>query len=191
MKLFIESADAEEIRRCLDFYPIDGVMLPSTVERDAAKKIIGAIGEDRELHIPIDGLRAEDIADEARRLVGALGTNIYVGIAVGVEGLKAMQMLNSSEVSFAATGVGTSMQALMAGKCGASYIMPFVNRLDSRNAVSLVEKMIAALKNNGLETEVIAARFKTARQAIEVAEYGIDALSVAPSMLPSLIADGF
>ena len=48
--------------------------------------------------------------------------------------------------------------------------------------------MIAVLKNNVLETEVIAARFKTARQAIELAENGIDALSVPPSMLPSLIA---
>ena len=153
-----------------------------------AKKIYDAIGEARELHIPIVGLRAEEMIDEARRIVGALGTNAYVGIKFCDEGLRAMKLLGESEVSFAATDVRTPMQALMAGKCGASYVMPFVNRLDSRNAVSLVEKMIAALKNNGLETEVIAARFKTARQAIELAENGIDALSVTPSMLPSLIA---
>ena len=186
MKLFIESDDAEEIRRCLDYYPIDGAVIHSA---DGAKKIRDVIGEDRELHIPIERLRAEETAEEARRVVGAAGTNTYIGIALGAEGLRAMKLLDSSEVPFAAVGVRTSMQALMAGKCGASYVVPFVNRLDVRNAVSTVEGMSAALRNNGLETELLAARFKTTRQAIELAEYGISALRVPPSMLPLLLVD--
>ncbi len=187
MKLLIESADVDQIRRGLDYYPIDGAVLRSTVGLDVQKKIRGVIGEDCELHVPIERLRAEDIVEEARRLVGELGPSTYVGISVGAEGFRAMKRLASSEVSFTAVGVRTPMQALMAGKCGASYVVPQINRLDGRSAVETVKNMFDALRNNHLETEVIATRFKVVRQAIELCEYGISAVSVTPEMLSSMI----
>lgn len=187
MKLLIESADVDQIRRGLDYYPIDGAVLRSTVGLDVQKKIRGVIGEDCELHVPIEGLRAEEIVEEARRLVGELGPSTYVGISVGAEGFRAMKMLASSEVSFAAVGVRTSMQALMAGKSGASYAVPFVNRLDGRYAVETIKGMIDTLKKNNLETEVAAMRFKVVRQAIELCEYGISAVSITPEMLTALL----
>ena len=188
MKFFIDSADPEEIRRCLDFYPVDGVTMQSKLE---PKKIRCLVGDDCGLHIPLESLRAADMVDEARKIVAQSGVNTCVGIRFCDEGLRAMKLLGDSEVSFAATDVRTSMQALIAGKCGASYVVPFVNRLDNRNAVLVVEKMSAALKNNRLETEILAVRFKTARQAVELAEYGIDAVSVPMRMLSAFVVDGF
>ena len=184
MKLLIDSADVDRIRRSFDCYPLDGAVIRSTVD---AKKIRDVIGEDCELHIPLDRLRAEEAFEEARRLVGELGVGTYVGIAIDDEGFRAMKMLASSEVPFAAVGVRTSMQALMAGKSGASYVVPFVNRQDGREAVDAIKRMFETLRNNHLETEVLATRFKQIRQAIELAEYGISAVSVTPEMLPTLI----
>lgn len=183
MKILIDSADVEEIRRCFSWCPLDGVAVRSTV---GAKKIRGVIGDDCELHVPIEGLRAEELVDEARRVVGDLGMSTYAGIAIGDEGFRAMKRLASSEVSFTALGVRTSMQALIAGKCGASYVVPFVNRLDSRGAVETVKSMLDALRNNGLETEVLATQFRTMRQAIELAQCGIT-IGVPSEMLSALI----
>ena len=182
MKLLIEDAELERIRQCIESYPIDGVSVGAALDIDELKRIRELLGEDRELHVPIDFLRAD-------RLIERLGLNTYVKIPVGTEGFKAMQQLNSSAISFVAVDVRTPMQALVACNCGATYVMPYVNNLDSRNAVEIVKDMSDALKRNALDAEVIAARFKNSRQAIELCEYGIGAVVVSADMLSSMLND--
>lgn len=188
MKLFIADAEPECIRQRFEAYPLDGVIVENS-SSDALKKIRDCIKEVSELHVPINAKKADDIVGEAENVFYALGSNTYAVISVNDEGMKAMKiLLETSEVPFTAIDVRTPMQALMAGKCGASYVMPFVNRLDSQNAVAIVKKMFDALNRNGLETELIAAHCKTIRQALELCEYGIS-VAVSPSMLSSLVSD--
>lgn len=188
MKLLLDDAEPERIRQCFECFPLDGITIQNA-STETIKKIRDFLGGDRELHVPIEVSRAEDIVVEAERIFDRLGLNTYISIPVTGEGLKAMKiLLETSEVCFTASEIHTPMQAVMAGKCGASYVMPFVNRLDSRNAIELVKRMYDALNRNGLETEIIAMHFKTSRQASELCEYGIGA-AIPPSMLPSLIAN--
>ena len=187
MKFLIEDADIDRIRRCFEYWPINGVSIDPAVELDEIKRVRELIGEDCELHVPIVSSDADRIVDEAQRLTEELGSGTYVKIPVGREGFKAMKALELSRVSFVAVGVCTPIQALVAGNCGASYVAPFVNRLDSRNAVAIVKSMHEALKRNALETEVIAAGFKNSRQAIELCEYGLGAVIVSTDMLSSMI----
>ena len=92
MKLLIEDADIERLSRCVECFPIDGVSVGSELDRTALNRIRELIGEDCELHVPIQSLRAEEIVDEAQSLVDDLGSNTYVKIPVGTEGFKAMKM---------------------------------------------------------------------------------------------------
>ena len=101
-----------------------------------------------------------------------------------------MKMLELSKVSFVADAVRNPMQALVAGNCGASYVAAFVNRLDAQTAVDTVKNISDALKRNVLETQLIAAHFKNARQASELCEYGISAVALSTDMLSSMVANG-
>ena len=191
MKLLIEDADIERLGRCIECFPIDGVSVASKLDITQLNRIRALIGEDCELHVPISSLRAEEIVEEAQQLADDLGSNTYIRIPIGTEGFKAMKLLDSSRVSFDAVAVRTPMQALIAGNCGASYVVTFVNRLDSRNAVETVKNIFDALKHNELETQVIASRFKNSRQVGELCEYGLSAVTVSTDMLSSLIADEY
>lgn len=189
MKILIDSADLNEIRRCVEYFPIDGVNVSSTLDRVDLNRIRELIGEDCELHVPITSTRAEDIVNEAQALTDDLGANTHIKIPVGDEGFKAMKMLELSKVSFVADAVRNPMQALIAGNCGASYVAAFVNRLDAQTSVDTVKKISDAFKRNVLETQVIAVRFKNARQASELCEYGISAVALSTEML-SMVANG-
>lgn len=189
MKILIDSADLNEIRRCVEYFPIDGVNVSEKLDRVDLNRIRELIGEDCELHVPINSTRAEEIIEEAKALTDDLGANTYIKIPVGNEGFKAMKMLELSKVSFVADAVRNPMQALIAGNCGASYVSAFVNRLDAQTAVDTVKNIHDAFKRNVLETQVIAVHFKNARQASELCKYGISAVALSTEML-SMVANG-
>lgn len=190
MKILIDSSELDDIRHCIEYFPIDGVNVSDKLDLAALNRIRALIGEDCELHVPVDSFRAEEIVDEAHMLTDDLGANTYIKIPVGSEGFKAMKMLELSKVAFAAVNVQNTMQALVAGNCGASYVSTFVNRLSVQSAVDIVKNIQDALKRNVLETQVVAAHFKNSRQASELCEYGIGSVAVSSDMLSSMVADG-
>lgn len=189
MKIFIDEVDLDRLEQFCSDYPIDGVSIELR-PIDELKKIRARLKEGVELHVSLSARTAQGIVDEAENIFNALGSDTYIKIPVDDEGIKAMKhLLGSSEVLFTAVGIQTPMQALLAGKCGASYVMPSVNRLETRRSIPIVKKISDAIKRNSLETEVIAARFRSMREVSELCEFGVDAISIPPSMLTSLIAD--
>lgn len=196
MKLIIDDARMDLIRRVYEFYPVDGVTTnPSILAKsgrspyEVLKEIRAFIGEKAELHVQVISKKAEDMRKEAYRITGELGSGTYVKIPSVPEGFKAMKMLKEEGIRITATAVYTPMQAFLAGKCGASYAAPYINRIDNMgyNGIQTAKKIHDIFKRNALETEVLAASFKNSQQLLELCEYGIGAATVAPEVIEGLV----
>ncbi len=197
MKLLIDDARLDEIKKIYEFYPVAGVTTNPTILSkvggnpfDTLRKIRDFIGEEADLHVQAVSRRAEQIADEARHIVELLGANTYVKIPAVPEGFKAMKILvDSSEILITATAIYTPMQAFIAGQCGASYAAPYVNRIDNMgfDGIRVAQEIQQIFSANSMETEVIAASFKNSQQVLELCKCGIGAATIAPEIFSALI----
>lgn len=196
MKLMIDDAHIELIKRVYEFYPIDGVTTNPTIlaksgqnPYDVLKEIRRFIGDDAQLHVQAVSRAAEGMVEEAHRITSELGKNTFVKIPSVPEGFKAMKKLHEENILVTATAVYTPMQAFLAAKCGASYTAPYINRIDNMgyNGIQVAKHIHDIFKNNGLQTEVLAASFKNSQQLLELCEYGIGASTVAPDVIEGLV----
>ncbi len=196
MKLIIDDAHIELIRRVYEFYPVDGVTTNPTIlaksgknPYEVLKEIRAFIGEEAELHVQAVSKEAAGMVKEAKRIVSELGKNTFVKIPSVPEGFKAMKMLQEEGILVTATAVYTPMQAFLAAKCGASYTAPYINRIDNMgyNGIQVAKNIHDIFRNNQLKTEVLAASFKNSQQLLELCEYGIGASTVAPDVIEGLV----
>lgn len=196
MKLIIDDAHIDQIKKIYELYPVDGVTTNPTILAKSGKQPYGVlkeirafIGEDAELHVQAVAKTAEGMIEDARRIVKELGRNTYVKIPSVPEGFKAIMALREEGILTTATAVYTPMQAFLAAKAGASYAAPYINRIDNMgyNGVQIAQKIHDIFKNNGLKTEVLAASFKNSQQLLELCEYGIGASTVSPDVIDVLV----
>ncbi len=196
MKLIIDDAHIELIKRVYEFYPVDGVTTNPTIlaksgrnPYEVLKEIREFIGEGAELHVQAVSKEAAGMVKEAERIVSELGKNTFVKIPSVPEGFKAMKMLQEEGISVTATAVYTPMQAFLAAKCGASYTAPYINRIDNMgyNGIQVAKNIHDIFRNNQFKTEVLAASFKNSQQLLELCEYGIGASTVAPDVIEGLV----
>jgi TalC/MipB family fructose-6-phosphate aldolase len=196
MKLIIDDAQIELIKKIYEFYPIDGVTTnPSILAKsgrnpyEVLKEIRSFIGADAELHVQAVAKNADGMVEEAHHIIEELGKGTYVKIPSVPEGFKAMKILKEEGISITATAIYTPMQAFLAAKCGASYAAPYINRIDNMgyNGIEVAKKIHGMFRNNGLNTEVLAASFKNSQQVLELCEYGIGASTVAPDVIEGLV----
>lgn len=196
MKLIIDDAHIELIKRVYEFYPVDGVTTNPTIlaksgrnPYEVLREIREFIGEEAELHVQAVSKEAEGMVKEADRIISELGRNTFVKIPSVPEGFKAMKMLREKGIRITATAIYTPMQAFLAAKCGASYTAPYINRIDNMgyNGIQVAKNIHDIFRNNQLETEVLAASFKNSQQLLELCEYGIGASTVAPEVIEGLV----
>lgn len=196
MKLIIDDAHIELIKEIYEFYPVDGVTTnPSILAKsgrnpyEILKEIREFIGPDAELHVQAVANDSGGMIDDAHRIVAELGKNTYVKIPSVKEGFKAMKILSAEGISITATAIYTPLQGYLAGKCGASYAAPYINRIDNMgyNGIQVAKDIHEIFKNNDLNTEVLAASFKNSQQVLELCKYGIGASTIAPDVIEGLI----
>jgi transaldolase len=173
MKLFLDSANLEEIREVAGWGVLDGVTTnPSLCSKEAA----GFEENLRRICVLTPGpvsaecvsLKAEAILPEARSLA-KIAPNIAVKIPVGVEGLKAAKQLDCEGIAVNMTLVFSAGQALLAAKAGARFVSPFIGRLDdvAEDGMALVEEIVQIFENYEYKTEVIVASVRHPRHVIE------------------------
>ena len=194
MKLIIDDAHIDLIKKIYEYYPVDGVTTnPSILAKsgrqpfEVLKEIRSFIGEEAELHVQVVAKDADGMVDDAHRIVKELGANTYVKVPSIPEGFKAMKALAKENIN--ATAIYIPMQAYLAAKCGASYAAPYVNRIDNMgfNGIQVAKQIHDIFKNNNLNTEVLAASFKNSQQVLELCEYGIGASTIAPDIIEGLV----
>ena len=196
MKLLIDDANIDKIRKIYEFYTIDGVTTnPSILAKsgrkpyEVLKEIRDLLGNEAELHVQVVSSTAEDMVKEGHKIAEKLGKNTYIKIPTVPEGLKAMRILHSEGYNVTATAIYTPLQAYLAAKAGADYTAPYVNRIDNlgTSGIEVTRKIHDILKNNNFKTEILAASFKNSLQVLELCEYGVGAATVAPDIIEGFI----
>ena len=197
MKYLIDSANLDDIRHGIEFYPIDGVTTnPSLVAREKkdfaelVDAIRGIIGKDKMLHVQTTAKTAEKIVAEAELLKERLGDNFFVKIPISEEGLKATAMLKERGIGVTMTAIFTPQQALIAAKAGADFVAPYVNRLDNITAdgVGVVADIVELFAIYDLDCQVLAASFKNVEQLHKVALAGAHSATIAVDLMKAAIA---
>lgn len=196
MKILIDNADLNEIKRIYEYYPVQGVTCNPTILKktgrnpyDVLKEIREFIGEEADLHVQVISTKAEDMVVEAHKIQEVLGKNTYIKIPVVKEGLKAMKILKQEGANITGTAIYNQMQGYLAGLAGADYVAPYVNRIDNLgyNGVQVAKDIHDMLKQEGLSTQLLAASFKNSQQVLELAKYGLGASTIAPDVIDGLI----
>lgn len=181
MLYILDTASLEDIKKGFEYLPVVGVTTnPTIISKDKVdffahfKKIRECIGEDAMLHIQVTSDCAEDMVMEAKKLEEVLGGNLYVKVPVSLEGLKAIKLITALDIKVTATAVITVNQALMAAAAGASFVAPYVNRIDNLGAsgVDVVSKIVDAIDLYGYDCMVLAASFKNTQQLQDCIDVG-------------------
>ncbi len=193
MKLFIDTANINEIREASALGIIDGVTTNPTLIAREGKDFIAVV---KEICTIVDGpisaeavsLKAEEIAAEARAL-SKIHKNIVVKIPIMAEGLKAAKILSKEGIKANLTLCFSPTQALLAAKAGASYVSPFIGRLDdiSHNGMELVKDIVTIYKNYGFKTQVIAASIRHPVHVTEAALAGAHVATIPYDILKKML----
>ncbi|MGI6656151.1 MAG: fructose-6-phosphate aldolase [Desulfobulbus sp.] len=192
MKFFIDTANIEEIKKALALGMVDGVTTnPSLVAkeprpfldilRDICSLVPGPVSAE------VVSLDAEGMVAEARELA-KIAENIVIKIPMTEEGLKAVKQLGDEGIKTNVTLIFSSAQALLAAKAGATYVSPFVGRLDDigLNGMDLIADIMTILRNYNLPTEVIVASVRSPMHVINAALIGADIATIPYKVIAQL-----
>ena len=178
MKLFIDTANVDDIRKANDLGVICGVTTnPSLIAKEGKdfKSVIKEITSivDGPISAEVVAPDAEGMVKEARELA-KIHQNIVIKIPITEEGLKAVKVLSAEGIHTNVTLIFSSTQALLAARAGATYVSPFIGRLDdiSDNGVSLIDDIAAIFEIHGIETEIIAASIRGPQDVTDAAKHG-------------------
>ena len=193
-----DTANTEEIRELIKYYPIAGVTTnPSLLAHEGKpiSKIIPEILEcigDKMIHIQTISENATDILKEAKlyREVFGLGNNFYAKIPVTKEGYRAIRMVKDSGINVTATAIFTQQQAMIAANAGADFVAPYVNRLDNivSHGIEVVSDIVQGLKMYNLHTKVLAASFKNVDQVYRVSLTGCQSVTLSYEVYVALVS---
>ena len=189
MKFFLDSANLDEIKAAKDMGMLDGVTTNPTLfskEKGDWHKHAEAICKVVEgpVSLEVVGTMAQDMLAEAKELV-KFGPNVVVKIPMILEGLKAVRQLKQQNIAVNVTLVFQPLQALMAAKAGASYVSPFVGRIDAigGDGMAMVEEVVAIFRNYDIRTEVLVASVRNPLHVIRAALIGADVCTVPFAVL--------
>ena len=195
MKFFIDTANLDDIKEAASLGVLDGVTTNPTLlsrekERGDFKTILREICEVVDGPVSAEAIssNSDGIVKEAQEL-SKIHKNIVVKVPITKEGIKAMKILSSKGIRTNCTLVFSPIQALLAAKAGASFVSPFVGRLDDASHVGmdLVEQIVTIFDNYDIETEVIVASIRNPLHAVEAALMGADIATIPFKVIEQLI----
>jgi len=192
MKFFIDTANIEEIKQGLEMGMVDGVTTnPSLVAKEGRPfhDILADICKivDGPVSAEVVSVDAAGMLKEARELA-AMSDNIVVKIPMIVEGMKAVKQLAAEGIRTNVTLVFSASQALLAAKAGASYVSPFVGRLDdiSMQGMDLISDIMTIYRNYGYQSEVIVASVRHPMHVVDAAMVGADIATIPFKVIAQL-----
>ncbi len=192
MKFFIDTANIEEIKEASSMGMVDGVTTnPSLIAKEGRdfKEIITEICGivDGPISAEVISLEEAGMVAEARELA-KIHKNIVVKIPMTIDGLKAVRTLTSEGINTNVTLVFSTLQALMAAKAGATYVSPFVGRLDdlAQDGLVLVDQIVTIYDNYDYDTEVIVASVRNPLHVLDSALMGADIATIPFNVLAKL-----
>ncbi|WP_441000618.1 fructose-6-phosphate aldolase [Fodinibius sp. SL11] len=194
MKFFIDTADLDEIKEANDLGVLDGVTTnPSLCAKIGVADFEGHIAKicnlvDGDVSAEVVSTEYDEIVSEARGLA-QIADNVVVKVPLIKEGIKAIKTLSDEGIRTNCTLCFSATQALLAAKAGATYISPFIGRLDdiSDDGMQLIEDVVTIYENYGYETEVLAASIRHPMHVLESARLGADVATMPLNVIDQLL----
>ena len=192
MKFFIDTADINEIKAAMEMGMVDGVTTnPTLISRtgrpflEVAKEIVETVPGPVSLEVV--SFDTQGMVDEARQLA-KLGDNVVIKIPMTTEGLKAVKILSEEGIKTNVTLVFSPLQALLAAKAGATFVSPFVGRLDDigHDGMELIAQIVQIYDNYGFDTEIIVASIRHPQHVLQAAIMGADIATIPFKVIKQL-----
>lgn len=186
MKIFIDTANINDIKNAFDLGIIEGVTTNPTIIskegkkfEDAIKEIAAIVGEDTFIFGEVVSLDAENMIKEAYE-IKKLHKNMIIKIPMCKEGIKAVSKLSKDGVKTCVTLCFSPAQAILAANAGATYVAPFLGRVDDigGNGIQLIQEIMEIFEMQGMDTQIVAASTRHPLHVIELAKAGAHVATV-------------
>ena len=192
MKFFVDSAEIDQIAELNDLGMVDGVTTNPSLIMKSGRDIIEVTKEicsivSGPVSAEVTATEAEKMIAEGRKL-SEIADNIAIKVPLTWDGLKACKVLSGEGNMVNVTLCFSANQAILAAKAGATFISPFIGRLDDINidGMDLIEDIRVIYDNYGFETQILAASIRTVNHVLESARIGADVMTAPPSVIKSL-----
>ena len=194
MKIFVDTADLDDIRELASWGIVDGVTTNPTLVKKSGRSFSEIIEEifkivDGPISLEVVNEKAEDMVKEAKQLVKQVKEkyrkNVAIKIPMTAEGLKAVKQLSKEKIKTNVTLIFSTNQALLAAKAGASFVSPFIGRLDDEGleGMQIIEEITEIFYNYNIDTEVIVASIRHPVHVIDAARLGADIATIPPGII--------
>ena len=193
MKFFIDTANIEEIKKGIEMGLVDGVTTnPSLLAKEkrdpqaTIQEILSVV--EGPVSLEVIAKDSKGMCEEARKL-SALGPNAVIKIPMTEEGVKAVRTLSQEGIKTNVTLMFQPIQALIAAKAGATFVSPFIGRLDdiSTRGMGIIEDILTIFSNYGYDTEIIVASIRHPLHVVEAAILGADIATIPFNVLRQLM----
>lgn len=194
MKFFIDTANLKEIKEANEMGLIDGVTTnPSLVAKEGKldfQKHIAKICDlvDGDVSVEVTSLDSEGMLKEGREFA-KIASNVVVKCPLTLEGLKATRIFTAEGIKTNVTLCFSAAQAILAAKAGATYVSPFIGRLDdiAENGMQLIENIVTIYGNYGYTTQVLAASIRHPMHIVDAALVGADVATIPFKVIQQLV----
>lgn len=195
MKLFIDTANVEEIKKANDLGVICGVTTnPSLIAKEGRDfiEVVKEIAQivDGPISAEVISLEADKMVEEAKDIYAKINNpNIVIKIPMCAEGLKATKILSDMGIKTNVTLIFSAAQALLAARAGATFVSPFIGRVDDigGEGIDLVSDIVDIFSKHSIETEIISASIRTPIHVLEAAHAGSDIATVPYKVIEQMI----
>lgn len=194
MKFFVDTAEVSEIRALAETGMVDGVTTNPSLIAKSGRDILEVTREicrivDGPVSAEVAATEAEAMIAEGRKLAG-IAPNIAVKVPLTWDGLKACKVLSGEGKMVNVTLCFSANQALLAAKAGATFISPFIGRLDdiALDGMELIADIRQIYDNYGYDTQILAASIRTVNHVKEAAKIGADVMTAPPAVIRALAA---
>ena len=193
MKIFLDTANIDSIKKFVDMGIVDGITTnPSLISRekghpeDIMKEIVKIVKGP--VNLEVVGTKTEEMIEEGMRLK-KFGENVVVKVPMTMDGLKAVRKLAEDKIRTNVTLIFSSNQGLLAAKAGASYVSPFIGRLDDagQEGMIVINELVQVFSNYGYQAEVLVASVRHPIHVIQAGKLGAHIVTLPPDILSKMI----
>ena len=193
MKIFLDTASIESIKKFVDMGIVDGITTnptlisrekghPEDIMREIVKIVNGPV------NLEVVATKTDEMVEEGLRLK-KFGENVIVKVPMTADGLKAVRKLSENKIKTNVTLIFSSNQALLAAKAGASYVSPFIGRLDDagQEGMAVIKEIVQIFSNYGYPSEVLVASVRHPIHVIEAGKLGAHIVTLPPDILGKML----
>jgi transaldolase len=193
MKIFLDTASIESIKKFADMGVVDGITTnptliskekghPEDIMREIVRIVKGPV------NLEVVATKTEEMIEEGLRLK-KFGDNVVVKVPMTIDGLKAVRKLSEDKIKSNVTLIFSSNQALLAAKAGASYVSPFIGRLDDagQEGMAVIREIVQIFKNYDYQSEVLVASVRHPIHVIEAGKIGAHIVTLPPDILGKML----